>query len=325
MSDLKLRLKSGLRLAWSLLNDTVDEFVRDRGDLLAAALAFYTLLSVAPLIIVAVALAGLILGSGVAREESTRLMVETMGAKGAEAVNGWVDEVSRTSGVASFVGVALAVLASSKLAAQLRSALNQVCNVDEYLAQDFKATVTSYVQRRLFAFAAVLASGPLLLLIVGSRALLTGFHDALFVDSPIAAVSLQIMQFLLSLVVVAGSIAIVFRAVPDTHIGWRSVWIGAITTSLLFNLGNLLVGLYLGRATVSAAYGAAGSAVVVLLWIYFSAQLFLFGAEFTQVLSKRFGRGLKPEGEREVGEAARAGAEAAKEGSGHRPGLAGAR
>lgn len=318
-------LKSKLKLAWALLNETHDEFTKDRADLLAAALAFYTLLSVAPLIIVAVALAGLILGSGVAREEMTQLLTETMGKQGAETVNSWVDEVARTGGIASFLGALLAAMASSKLVTHLRSALNQICNVDEFLAQGFKASVKNYIHRRWFAFAAVLASGPLLLLIVASRALLSGLHAALFVDSPIAGVALQIMQFLFSLGVVASSIAVVFRAVPDTRIGWRSAWTGAFLASLLFNLGNLLVGLYLGRTAISATYGAAGSAVVVLLWMYFSAQVFLIGAEFTQVYARRFGRGLKAEEERELREADRAGRDALRERVDRRPGLAGAK
>jgi membrane protein len=319
------RLKSKLRLAWALVNETLDEFQKDRADLLAAALAFYTLLSIAPLIIVAVALAGLILGSGVAREETTRLMVETMGMNGAETVNAWVDEVSRSGGIASFVGIVLAVMTSSKLVAQLRSALNQIFGVDELLAQGFKATVKNYVRRRSFALAAVLMAGPLLLLMVVSRAVLSGLHDALFLDSPIAGIGFQIMQFSFSILLVACSTALVFRAVPDTRIGWRSVWVGALLTSLLFNLGNLVVGLYLGHAAVSAAYGAAGSAVVVLLWMYFSAQLFLIGAEFTQVYSRRFGRGLKPEEEHELRVADRAGREAAGDGAHRRTHLAGAK
>ena len=302
-------LKSKLELAWALLSDTFEEFNKDRADLLAAALAFYTLLSVAPLIIVAVALAGLILGSGTAREEMTRLMVDAMGTKPAEAINSWVDEASRASGIASFVGVALAVVASSKLVGQLRSALNQIWNVDESSASGFKATVRGYIRRRLFGFGAVLASGPILLLIVISRAMLTGLHDALFVDSPLAGIVAQVMQFAFSLVLVASAVAVVFRALPDTRIGWRSAWIGALLTSLLFNIGNLLLGVYLGKTALTVTYGAAGSAVVVLLWMYFSAQLFLIGAEFTQVYSKRFGSGLKAEEKRELEQAARAGRE----------------
>jgi membrane protein len=312
-------LKSTLRVAWELLSDTFDEFAKDRADLLAAALAFYTLLSIAPLIIVAVALAGVILGSGVAREEMTRVLVEAMGTKGAETVNGWVDEASRTSGIASVVGAVLAVVAASKLVAQLRSALNQIWNVDEFSARGFKATVRDYVRHRVFGFCAVLASGPLLLVVVISRAALTGLYDALFVDSPIAGVAAQVMQFSFSLFLVAGAMAIVFQAVPDTRVGWRSAWIGALLTSLLFNIGNLLVSIYLGRAAVSATYGAAGSAVVVLLWIYFSAQLFFVGAEFTQVYARRSGGGPKDPADRELETEAGAGERRTRAGNIGRP------
>jgi membrane protein len=315
----KPRLKSTLRRAWDLLSDTLDEFAKDRADLLAAAIAFYTLLSIAPLIIVAVALAGLILGSGMARNEMTALMVETMGTKGAETINGWVDEASNAGGIASVIGALLAVVAASKLVAQLRSALNQIWNVDEFSARGFKATVRDYVRHRLFGFIAVLATGPLLIVVVISRAALTGLYDALFVDSPIAGVAAQVMQFSLSLFLVAGAIAIVFQAVPDTRVGWRSAWIGALLTSLLFNIGNLLLGIYLGRAAVSATYGAAGSAVVVLLWVYFSAQLFFVGAEFTQVYSKRSGRGPKDQADRELEAEAGAGERRTRAGNIGRP------
>lgn len=292
-----------LKVAWSLIDETLDEYSRDRGDLLSAALAFYTLLSIAPLIIVAVAIAGAILGTGAARYEMTRVLGQSMGPNAAQTVMTWVDEASRARGVASIIGFALLLFGASKLVAQLRNALNQIWGVDVFFAEGFKNTVQDYIRRRLFAFAAVMAAGPLLLAVFASRALLTGLHGVFFADSPFAGVVVQVTQVVFSVVVVGFIAALVFKVVPDTRIGWRSVWIGGLLTSILFNIGNALVGLYLGQASVTAAYGAAGSVVVVLLWSQFSAQLFLYGAEFTQVYAKRFGRGLAPEEEREVAEA----------------------
>jgi membrane protein len=296
-------VRSKLKVGRELVSETWNGFSRDRGDLLAAALAFYTLLSIAPLIIIAVAIAGAVLGTGAAREEVTRVLTDSMGAAAASAIGGWVDEASRSGGVASLVGVFLMLFTASRLATQLRSALNQVWNVDVFQAEGFRAIVKHEIRRRLSAFVMILAAGPLLLVVLISRALLTGLHQVLFASSGLAGIVVQASQLLFSVGMVTVTTAIVFKVVPDTRIGWRAVWVGALLTSLLFNAGNLVVGFYLGRVTVAATYGAAGSAVVVLLWLYFSSQLFLLGAEFTQAYSVRFGRGLNPDEEREVAQA----------------------
>lgn len=277
---------------YAIVNETLDEYAKDRGDLVAAGLAFYTLLSMAPLIIIAVAIAGAVLGQGTAQQEALRLVRSNMGATAADTVQEWVSEASESGAVASFVGFVLMLYTASRLGAQLRVALNQVWNVDQSLAEGFKATVSGYLKRRLFAFLLVLASGPALLVVFASRAALSGLSNVLFAATPLAGTIAQLSQLVFSLIVVAAISAVVFKLVPDTRIGWRAVSRGALLTSLLFNAGNWLVGLYLGRATVTQAYGAAGSAIVVLLWLYFSAQMFLFGAEYTQVYARHHGRGL---------------------------------
>ena len=185
-----------------MLIETIDEFSKDRGDLVAAALAFYALLSIAPMIIIAVAVAGVVLGERNARHQVTDLLQGAMGSNMAHVVDDWVQQASDSGGVASVIGVSLTLFAASRFAAQLRSALNQVWNVDVKLAEDFRSNVKSYFARRLFAFATILAAGLLLLAIIGSRLLVAGLGKA-----------------------------------------------------LLFAVG--------------AAYGAAGSLVVVLLWFYF--------------------------------------------------------
>jgi len=297
------------RTLYRLLDESLDEYNRDRGELVAAGLAFYTLLSIAPLVIIAVAIAGSILGQGAARRGAMQLIQQTMGSAAADTIDGWVQQAAASGGIASIVGFLLVLYAASRLGAQLRVALNQVWNVDAYLAEGFKATVRDYLKRRLFAFALVLASGPLLLVVFASRALLFGLPSALFGATPFAGVLVQIGQVVFSLVLVAVISGVVYKLVPDTTVGWRAVWRGAVLTSVLFNVGNGLVGLYLGRASVSQAYGAAGSAIVVLLWLYFSAQMFLFGAEFAQVYARHFGRGLSAEEGQELAEAARRGQE----------------
>jgi membrane protein len=304
-------MKRWLRQAYGLVNETLDQYSKDGGERAAAALAFYTLLSIAPLIIIAVAIAGAFLGRATAEREVLRVLTDTMGPNAAATVQSWVRQADDSGGIASVVGFVLVLLAASRLGAQLRLALNQVWNVDAYQAEGFKATVRDHVKRRLFAFLLVAAAGPLLLAVFVSRTLLTALNDVLFASAPGAATLAGAAQLSFSFIVVAAISALVFRVVPDTRVGWRAVVPGALLTSALFNVGNWLVGLYLGRATVAQTYGAAGSAVVVLLWLYFSAQMFLLGAEFTQVYATHFGRGLNQKEEAEVSAAARAGERAA--------------
>ena len=288
---------------WDLINQTIEEFSRSRADLLAAALAFHALLSMAPLIIVAVAIAGLVLGETAAQAEVTRLLVDMLGATSAATVNAWVTEAYESGEVASAVGVLLSLWTASRLGETLRNALNQIDRIDVFMAAGFRSTIEDYVRRRIFAFGVVAASGPLLLLLVLSRTLLTGFHTRLFAASPWQGAIVQLAQLVISLSSVAFTSALVFRYVPDTRVGWRNAWVGGSLTSLLFNIGNALVSWYLARASVTAAYGAAGSLVVVLLWLYFSAQIFLLGAGFTRAYAQRYGSALTETEKREVEQA----------------------
>jgi membrane protein len=276
-----------LRSTWAIIGDTLDGFSKDRGDLVAAALAYHTLLSIAPLVIIAVAIAGMVLGQGQAQQEVARLLTDAMGPRAASTVEGWVEQAAAGGRVASAVGLGLVLLAASRLGSQLRNALNHIWNVDVTGPRGLRLIVADYVKKRVFAFVVVLASGPLLLLVFASRALLTGFHHVLFADSPWSGVVVQGLQIALSLSIVALISAAIFRFVPDLRVSWKHAGWGGLLTSSLFNAGNVLIGLYLGRASVGAAYGAAGSAVVLLLWLQFSAYMFLLGAEFTQRLHLR--------------------------------------
>lgn len=276
------------RVGYRLIDETVDEYTKDRAELAAAGLAFFTLLSMAPLMLIAVAIAGAVLGHGSAREAALSMVRETMGGVAADTVGGWVAQASASSGVASIIGFVLVLYAASRLTVQLRVALNLVWNVDRKVDITFKRSVWEYIRHRLFAFLLVLASGPLLLAVVASRAVLVGLHETVLARLPLAGSLVQLTQLGFSLIVVAAISALVFKVIPDTHVPWRAVLIGALVTSLLFNVGNWLVGLYLGRASVAHTYGAAGSLMVVLSWLYFSAQMFLFGAEFTQVYARQF-------------------------------------
>jgi len=276
-----------LRLLWELVSKSIDGFSQHRDDLLAAALAFHALLSMSPLIIVAVAVAGLVLGQGTAQREVLRLLNDALGSSGASTVNAWVQQASEGGAVASVVGIVLTMFGAARFGTQLQSALNHCWGIDVYPAPSFTSSVRDYLQRKLFSLLITLAAGPLLLLVFASRTVLSAFHEKLFATTPAQGAVVQLIQLGSSWVLVALICAVVFRYVPDVRVAWRHATVGGAVTSLCFNFGNSLVGLYLGRASVAAAYGAAGSLVVVLLWLYFSAQVFLMGAEFTRVYSGR--------------------------------------
>jgi membrane protein len=279
-------LQKRLRQSYELVRQTLDAFARHRGGLLAAALAFHTLLSLAPLVIVAVATAGIVLGQGAAHAEMTRVLYDALGAEGAAAIDSWVHEASRGGEVAGAVGIGLMLLAASKLGTRLREVLNQIWDVDP---DALIPRVRDYLRRRLLAFGLVTLAGPTLLVVFVTRTVLSGLHGAPFGATAAMGALLQLAQLALSLAITAAMFAVIFRLVPDTHVSWRIAWLGSVLTSVLFNAGNALVALYLGKASTSAAYGAAGSVLVVLLWLYFSAHLFLMGAEFTQVYASATG------------------------------------
>lgn len=278
------RLLARLRRAYQLARLTLQEFARHRGQLLAAALAFYTLLSLAPLVIVAVAIAGMVLGSGLARAEMARVLDETVGAKSAAVIDEWVAEASQGGELASIVGVGLMLLAASKLGTRLREALNQIWDLDaDALIPDLR----TLLRRRVVAFSLAIAAGPTLVLIVSSRALLSVLHEAWFGSAQVLGLLIQLLQLASSLAIVAGLFAVIFRYVPDARVSWKSAWTGASMVSVLFNAGNALVGLYLGRAGAAAPYGAAASVLVLLVYLHFSATIFLIAAEYTQIQAKR--------------------------------------
>jgi membrane protein len=265
-----------------LLENAAQGFSEDGGGLISAALAFHTLLSLAPLVIITVAVSSTVLGEGAARAEIARVMSESMGPKVSATIMGWVAQASHTSEAASLLGLGLVLLAASRMGENLREAMNRIFNVEQKPAQGFRGTVKGLVRRRLFAFGLALAAGPMLIAIFASRTLLTRFHDLLFPDSAWAGVALQVAQLVLSVGVVAAGSALLLRVVPDKGVPFRRALGGGLVISLLFNAGNALIGLYLGRAGVGAAYGIASSAVVVLLWLQFTSTIFLFSCELVQ-------------------------------------------
>ncbi|PZV13593.1 MAG: ribonuclease BN [Leptolyngbya sp.] len=284
-----MRLKDGVRL----IKGTFAEWKEDNVPVLAAALAYYTVFSLAPLLIIAIAIAGAVFGEEAARGELVRQIQGLVGKEGAEAVQAMIQNAHKPGSggaIATIVGVVLLMFGASGVFGQLQSALNTIWEVKPKPGQGIR----SFLISRFLSFAMVLVIGFLLLVsLVLSSVLAAVSHifNNLMPGLPILG---QVINFLISFGVITVLFASIYKFLPDVKVPWKNLWVGAAVTAVLFNIGKLAIGLYLGNSSIGSAYGAAGSLVVVLIWVFYSAQILLIGAEFTQVYSKYRGTPLKP-------------------------------
>jgi membrane protein len=277
---------------WSMLIQTFSAWNEHEAPRLGAALAFYTILSLAPLVILVVGIAALIFGHFTAQNQLLGQVDSMVGHQGAEAVKGMIEHAQKpASGIfASIIGVITLLFGASGVFGELRSALNEMWGVEPASEGGLWETV----KQRFLSFGMVLAVGFLLLVSLVISAVLAALGTFLGGFLAIPVFALSSINFVVSLAAIAVLFALIFRYVPETKIAWKGIWIGATVTALLFTLGEFLIGLYFGKAAVGSAYGAAGSLVVVVVWVYYSAMIFLFGAEFTHVLEVATGRMHEP-------------------------------
>jgi membrane protein len=275
-----------LKAVWTLLKDTVAEWQADKVPLLAAALAYYTVFSLAPLLIIVIAIAGFVFGPDAARNQLDEQIQGLVGSEGADAIQTMIKNAYQPSSgiIATLISVATLLLGASGVFAQLQDALNTIWEVPPP-----QKGVKGMVKARATSFAMVLVIGFLLLVSLVVSAVLVGIGNFFGNLIPGLAFVWQIVNFVISFGVVTLLFGLIYRVLPDVKVPWSDVWHGAVVTSLLFTVGKWLLGLYLGNSSVASPYGAAGSFVVVLVWVYYSAQILLFGAEFTQVYSKHYG------------------------------------
>jgi membrane protein len=282
-----------LSFVLGLLKDTCSAWSEDRAPRLGAALAYYTIFSLAPLLIVAVGIAGQVFGEEAARGEVMAQVEETVGAPAAATIQEMLKH-SYTSGTsiwATVVGLAVLLFRASGVFVQLQDALNTIWRVAPKPGRGWLAVVRD----RFLSFGAVLATGFLLLVSLAANAALAVLGKFLTPDALPGGLSLwQGLNALVSLAFFTLLFALLFKLLPDVYLAWRDVWIGALVTAGLFTAGNYLIGLYLGYTSTASAFGAAGSLVVLLVWAYYSAQILLFGAEFTHVLACRRGTCIEP-------------------------------
>lgn len=252
---------------------------------LGASVAYYSLFAIAPVLLVAIAVAGFVFGAEAVRGELSTQMQGLVGPEAAEVVEGMLQGASKpaANSFAMVVGVLAMVLAAAGAFLELRFALNTIFRVPPSPVGGFKA----FWFTRLRAFGLVLAIGFLLLVSLAISAALAALHNYLSSFELVLPLVLQVFSVLLTLLITAVLFGLMFRVLPDARLSNRDVAIGAVVTALLFAVGKQLIGLYLGRTAVSSSYGAAGSVVVLLLWVYYSSQIVLIGAEFTRLYAER--------------------------------------
>ena len=277
---------------WQVVRDTFREWFEDNAPMYGAALAFYSIFSLAPLLVIAIGVAGLAFGREAVQTEVLAQFTQLLGKEGARQVEIVLRNAAESpSGLpATILGVITLFVGATAVFNQLKTALNTIWNVPASPS----GVVRSFVVDRLLSFAMVQCMGFLLLISLLVNAALAAVSKVFERFVPDMAALLLAAGFLFSLLVVTVLFAAIFKILPDARIAWMDVWVGALATALLFTLGKFLIGLYLGRSSVASVYGAAGSLVVLLLWVYYSAQVFLLGAEFTQVYARRWGSRILP-------------------------------
>ncbi|MEO8275212.1 MAG: YihY/virulence factor BrkB family protein [Thermoanaerobaculia bacterium] len=269
----------------SVLIETGREWERDKVPRLAAALAYYALFSLAPLLVVAIGVAGFFFGHEAARGEVVAQFSALIGRPGARAVEELLAaNGSRGKGLAAAVlGLATLLLGASGVFGELQDALNSIWNVEPRPNASWKI----FLRRRFFSFAMVLGSGFLLLVSLVLSAGLDAASRLFTFHSTVAEFSWNTTNSILGLLLPCVLFALIFKLVPDAKIAWRDVWVGAVLTAALFALGRSAIGIYLGRSALDSTCGAAASLVAVVFWVYYSAQILFLGAELTQVISSR--------------------------------------
>jgi membrane protein len=272
---------------WILIKAAASSWVDDYAQSMGAALAYYTMFSIAPLLLIVISIAGLIFGVEAARGEIIAQLQGLMGQQGAEAVEGLLKSVSKpaASVTATLVGGILLLIGATTVFGELQDALDRIWRAPKRN----KGGIWNLLRARLLSFGMILGIGFLLMVSLVASAALAAMGK---LWGPLVAdweILTTIVDFLLSFAFTTTVFAMIYKIMPRAKVDWADVWIGAAATALLFTIGKFLIGLYIGKSGVTSGFGAAGSLVVVLIWVYYSAQIFLVGAEFTWAYALTFG------------------------------------
>jgi membrane protein len=274
---------------WSVVAATFNDWYDDRAQRMGAALAYYTVFALAPGVVLVVAVAGLGFGTDTAQQQFVEQIGYLLGAEGARAIEAMIISARRQE-----VGTTAAVLAAGTLLfglwgvfGELQDALNTIWGVAPKPGRNF----VQMVKDRFLSFAMVTGIGFLLLVSLAVSAWLAAAGKFFSYLLPAPEMVLKAVDVSVSFAVITVLFGLTFKLLPDVDVAWRDVWLGAAVTSLLFVAGKSLIGLYLGKSSIGSVYGAAGSLVVILVWVYYSSQIVIFGAEFTKVWARRRGGG----------------------------------
>jgi len=291
-----------IRPVWAVLAQTFNNWSDDQAPRLGAALSYYTIFSLAPLLVIIVGIAGLVFDPNTVRTQLNDQFRELMGPEGEQVISAMVaaGEKPQAGIIATIIGIAALFLGATGVFIELKSALNTIWRVRAKPGRSFWGFIRDYY----LSFAMVLGIGFLLLVLLVISAGLSAVLAWLKTQFPLPDAATHALDLFVSWLVVTMLFALIFKYLPDAIIRWRDVWLGAAATSVLFTLGKFLIGLYIGHASLSSSYGAAGTVLVVLVWSYYSAQILLLGAEFTRLQAQRFGGGIRPKSNAEFVDAA---------------------
>ena len=278
---------------WDLVKATFISWWSDNAPRLGASLAFYALFSVAPLLVFAVMLVGLFYGPEAAQGRVAEQMQGIMGDEPAQALQSLIASFHRSGGSpwATALSTAALLFGASGVLTELQAALNQIWKVRPKPTAPWLQTI----RNRALTYLMVFVIGALFVALLLLSSAVTASWELVGSELPFSGNLAHAINYLVTLMIETILLALVFKLLPDAEIAWKDVWIGAFVTAILFAIGNLLIGLYLGSSTVKTAYGAAGSLAVFLLWTYYSAQIVYLGAEFTQVYARRCGSKIIPQ------------------------------
>ncbi len=272
---------------WALFKSVFKSWNDDHAQSMGAALAYYTLFSIAPLLLIVIAISGIVFGPQAARGEILDQLHSLMGEQGARAVQTLLESTNQpTEGIAATtIGIVLLVIGATTVFGELQDSLDRIWRVPARNSSG----LWSLIRARLLSFGMIMGTGFLLmvsLIFSAGLSAMSKWWSPVFADwIPIA----NLVNFLFSFLLTTGMFAMIYKIMPRASIRWSEVWIGAAITAALFTVGKWLIGIYIGRSAIASGYGAAGSLLALLVWIYYSAQIFLMGAEFTWAYSHFFG------------------------------------
>ena len=288
----------GLKRVWPVLKKAAADWIRDRAPRLGAALAYYTIFSMVPLLIVIIAIIGLVFGQEAAQSAIMDQISNLIGPQSAAAIKDMIQRADQPSTgiIGTIIATVTLLMGAAGFFGQLKDALNTVWGIEPKAGRG----IWGFVKDNFLSFATLLGTAFLLLVSLLLSTALAAIGKWFGQLLPLPEVVLQTFNLLLSLVVITGLFALIFKVLPDAHIAWRDVWVGAALTSVLFTIGKFAIELYLGKSNVGSSYGAAGSLVLILVWVYYSVQILLYGAEFTQVYANLMGQKIQPTEEAKV-------------------------